>query len=101
MISNTVIASNVGAMGLSYDVRVRGTVSGLPIDFGFHAEYTFAPLDNGGCCIHRRVQDLIVHRLACILGGTIKSNLRKALAKENATMGELLSPELEAVVRDA
>ena len=47
------------------------------------------------------MQDLIVHRLACILGGTIKSNLRKALAKENATMGELLSPELEAVVRDA
>ena len=48
LISNTVIASNVGAMGLSYDVRVRGTVSGLPIDFGFHAEYTFAPLDTVG-----------------------------------------------------
>ena len=55
-------------MGLSYDVRVLGVSSGLPINFSFHAEYTFDPLNNG-CCIHRHVQRLVVHRLACILGG--------------------------------
>ena len=89
LFSNTVV-SDVGAAGLCYDVRVRGVASGLPIDFSFHAEYTFDPLPDG-CRIRRHVQDLVVHRLRCILGGTIKSNLRKGLAKENATMVELMS----------
>ena len=96
---SNIVVSDVGAAGLCYDVRVRGVASGLPIDFSLHVEYTFDPLPDG-CRIRRHVQDLVVHRLRCILGGAIESRLRKGLAKENATMVELMNSASRTVAYD-
>jgi hypothetical protein len=86
------INSTETPVGLKYTVHITGPSY---LDFSFNVQYDFVSTTGAsGCTIHRRVFDLSVNRLSCLLGNVIKSELIKGCLKENNNMAALLQASL-------
>ena len=83
---------------LLYSVHVRGTSSGLPVDFTFDVRYEFvrpygaAPgfEEKNVTHVRRLVTNLMINKCTCIMGCVIKSSLISGCRKENVTMVEMM-----------
>ena len=101
---------------LLYNVMVEGKASGLPIKFGFQVTYGFTTLvddpyfgipqerwhrkkkievvvpgEEVGTLVSRVVDQLTVYSCNCLLGSTVRKNLRRGVLKENEAMASLMT----------
>ena len=82
---------DAGDPALLYNVMVEGKASGLPIKFGFHVTYGFTKQVEGGTLVSRLVDQLTVYSCNCLLGSTVRKNLRRGVLKENEAMASLMT----------
>ena len=107
---------DVGDPALLYNVMVEGKASGLPIKFGFQVTYGFTTLvddpyfgipqerwhrkkkievvvpgEEVGTLVSRVVDQLTVYSCNCLLGSTVRKNLRRGVLKENEAMASLMT----------
>ena len=87
--TNTKKDSEEKSEWLSYSVHVRGTSSGLPVDFTFAVRYEFDQKKKK-TNVRRLVTNLSINKCTCLMGCVIKSSLISGCRKENVTMVEMM-----------